>query len=298
MKSNNKKVRELPETDLIDELYEIRMGYDPNFIMPNQLVTSSTVRALTEMRLYHLPPYYLIPSHTKSKLCSQSGTCYHLDDNVVAVERETFYNDSPFFSNKTRAHCTICGSTRGTKDGVCYRCRAIEFELSPMEERELSKQYNITPRSTPCDWTSPKKMLLARELGCLKCGKKLKCTYEDIWVGPEIPFQDGLCDECSFPASDEAWNVHPEPFHAPHKNIPHCLMCNSTYPYALWGMCINCYYEWLDKQPSHLETAELLLVHASTADRKLLFNSAQMKKKHFNIAQMVLEEEIECLTIR
>ena len=296
--SQIKKTRKMQETDFIDEIYELRLGYDPNFIMPNQLIEASTVRALTEMRMYHLPPYFLVPSITKSKLCSQSGTCYHLDDNINSVERETFYNDSYLFANRTRARCTICSSTRGTKNGICYHCVAIEAGLSPYEERELSKEYNKAKYSAPCNWTAPKKMLLARELGCLKCGLKLSCSHEDIWLGPEIPFHEGLCDECSFPAHEVPWNVHPEPYHTPHKNIPHCLVCNSKNQYALWGMCIDCYYEWSLKMTSVLQGAELLLVHASKEDRQLLFRSLPNFRKTYNIAQLVLQEEKECLTIR
>jgi len=295
--NNFEITRSFPETDIIDEVYELRLDADPNFIMPKEMIEPATVRALVELRLYHLPTYYLIPSLTKSKLCSQSGPCFHLQSDFMQatrVERETFYDTSPLFANKTREHCKICGSTRATKDGVCYHCVAIQLNYTKTEERKLCKEYNAYSVLRSTNWTSPKRMLMAEELGCLKCGKKLPPS-DDFWLGPEIEFQDGLCGECRFD-TDHFWNVHPEPYHTPHKAIPYCLKCGNQGQYALWGMCDACYYDWQTTFYDRVRTAKSLLVSPTKEWRDYVLQNKKMKLlrpfKHIDIKAMVLQHQI------
>ncbi len=288
--------RKFPETEIIDELYELRMDYDPNFIMPSQMIQPATVRALVELRLYHLPTYYLIPSPTKSKLCSQSGPCFHLESDfmqTVRVERETFYPSSPAFAYKTREHCKLCNSTRATRSGVCYHCMAKQLNYSPAEERKLCKEYNLRLPMAPVEWTSPKRNLLARELGCLVCGAR--DTDIDIWTG-NTEFQDGLCPDCAL--QPPFWNTHPDPYIVPEKPIPYCLKCGTQNPYALWGMCDACYYEWQSSYfSSPLQGAEALLISPTKEWRNfILQNKKQKLKKPFaelDITSLVLKQRIK-----
>lgn len=264
----------LIQTDLIREVYLQRLE-SLNF-EDLDLTNNATQRALAELMIYSLPPYHDIPTRIKGKLCAPSGSCNRLEENANIIERETFYPDSTFFSHRAKPKCKKCGSTRAQKNGICYRCAAPEEQTS-REERKQSAAFNHQGLSTPTEWTSPKKMLLAREIGCLKCGRKLSCTQDEIWTGPEIPFHEGLCDDCYPEPGIWSTTCSDSPAEKPSDC---CLKCGfSDQPYALWGMCTSCYEDW---QSIHLlETlvgAEKLLIKPGSSLRNIFFQGQVIKR--------------------
>ena len=116
---------------------------------------------------------------------------------------------------------------------------------------------------------SIKKTLMATLIGCNNCGQ---CHHPDtgnIWSHPAVGWLDGICPECSArptlstrPALDWHSSAY-EPV-----AYTECVRCKTNspdIPYALWGMCDNCYATW---QQAYLDQGviyELSKTYGTTA---------------------------------
>lgn len=227
----------------IEHLYEARIEDFNNPDINNPLV----MKALTELRLYRLPPYFLVPTSVKGRIQAQSAPCYDLDNTYLKVERELTQPFSPiFYSRQRHEPCTKCGARRASKDGVCYKCIAKNQE----EERELSKTYNnlAAPAHSPVDsWISPKTLLLANLVGCVHCGVR---NESNIWHGELDGWGDGLCPEClpKFPLG-KVWSL-PKTLRSntPFESYGECQIClKNEFDYAVWGHCEICIQDWQDQ---------------------------------------------------
>lgn len=234
---------------LVEQLYEMRVEdfSDPDITNP------SVLKALTELRLYRLPPYFLIPTAVKGRIQAQSAPCYDLDNTYLRVERELVQPFSPIFYSRTRHEpCTKCGTRRASKDGICYKCVAENQD----EERTLSKAYNALQqvRKVEDTWMSPKTMLLANLIGCVQCGKR---NESDIWMGELEGWGDGLCPDClvAHPLG-QTWSLpKSERSNTPSESYEVCQIClQAEFDYALWGHCEVCMQEWQDQfiDPNYL----------------------------------------------
>lgn len=241
-------------TKLVDELYEDRIGKPLEELDTSDLSSRVIVKALTELRLYRLPPYFRVPTLVKGRIQAQSAICHDLEDpkKSAAVERELTSANSLIFSINTRHEpCTQCGARHASKDGLCYRCTA---QGDKKLERELSREFNkMILKSDRVDgWVSPKTMLLASLIGCTHCD--VKHTLLDpaaIWIGEElVGWGDGLCPDClsHFPLG-KTWSLPKgTKTNSPSESYDSCQVCSSRdFDYAVWGMCETCYQSWQDK---------------------------------------------------
>lgn len=101
---------------------------------------------------------------------------------------------------------------------------------------------------------SPKHTLLATLIGCRQC--KIKFEPKTIWTDPADLWLDGYCPACK-PKRGIWHNSVYEPI-----GYDHCTVCGDMHlPYAMWGMCVECYQHWQDEylEPALLfETAKRL----------------------------------------
>lgn len=227
---------------IIDQLYESRLE---SFDSPD-LSNPAVLKALTELRLYRLPPYFKVPTVIKGRIQAQSAPCYDLDNTYLKVERELVQASSPIFFSRTRHEpCSKCGARRASKDGICYKCVAENQE----QERELSKAYNglVQLHKMEDHWMSPKTMLLANLIGCTQCGVR---NESNIWLGELEGWGDGLCPDCipKFPLG-EVWSL-PKSLRSntPAESYKQCQIClKDEFDYAIWGHCEVCIQEWQDQ---------------------------------------------------
>lgn len=233
-----------PNARLINDVYTSRLGVHPSELEAKHMNDPAVTRAMMELRAYHLPPYFDIPTKLKGRLCSQSGPGYNFENNASVVERELINQGSGFFySRRQHPPCTICGARRASKDGVCYKCVAT----TQGDERKLSKLFNaLNSKQTYSQyWDTPKKLLLAQVIGCRKCKVKLEET--NIWFSEPTNWKDGLCPECI--SEGYEWSLPQSNLAAtPLESYPCCQVCGESHmDYAIWGMCETCYSEWQDQ---------------------------------------------------
>ncbi len=244
---------------IIDQLYVDRLGMAPEELTTADISDPTVLKALTELRLYRLPPYFKVPTPVKGRIQAQSSVCHDLEDprRSLRVERELVHLNSVIFNTRVRHdECTKCGSRRASKDGLCYKCKAEDDDTGrPRQEveRELSRVYNNLSvrrdRSDALTWYSPKTLLLADTIGCTFCG--VRPEIESVWLGEGLDgWGDGLCPEClpRFPLG-ESWSL-PKTLRAdtPSESFSKCQLCKKDeFDYAVWGMCELCYQEWQDR---------------------------------------------------
>jgi hypothetical protein len=169
-------------------------------------------------------------------------------------------------------------------------------------------------KAETCSAYSPKHTLLAHLIGCRNCGKKH--PIENVWTSPALGWMDGLCPDCK-PKRGIWHNSQYEPI-----GYDACQVCHNLHlPYAMWGMCMECYQNWQDTflnedviyaTAKQLGTSALLLIRPEVAwinyikdnlptsysrkggngDRRLVEFKPKLKPE-INIKERVLREVIK-----
>lgn len=261
-----KKIREVKQMRSIDtstivdrnqtrllRLYEARLGHDLTELTGADL--SSSMRAVMELRLFHLPPYRRIPTPIKNLLSSQSYFP-SINQHAVIVEREITLPGSLYFSGYApRATCPICNTTNTRLvDGKCPTCTA------PGDPRTQRKLFQLARQPSTPSYPSPKTAFMAAEYGCSICRRTVPFDWDS---DPSLlDWVEGVCPDCN---AQQTRHVHSEwasqitasidpsiPRYylvtTPQYQHQSCAQCGTTqYPYAFWGMCQQCYARFQDR---------------------------------------------------
>lgn len=294
---------------LVYDLYTERVRKPLADLLPTDIDQGNVMRALAELRLYHLPPYFDVPTKVKGRIQNAGCLLYDAESATTSarVERELIAEHSAIFAGIAPiSRCPRCGEKKKlTEHGVCAECKILELEravdgktweeirrwpldtdwsplaasVDSLAQLKLEYRRSLKPRlSDPyVPWTSPKKVLLAAELGCMIC--KHKHTVEWLWSDDLSGWSDGTCPSCK---SSGLWSIDhskgPRWYRRTNtmSSYDRCAMCNSTeHEYALWGMCHECYANW---QLSYYDRPEQLAFHYGALATLLVWPSAEWVK--------------------
>lgn len=294
---------------LVHDLYTQRIGKELSDLLTTDLDQGNVMRAMAELRLYHLPPYFEVPTKVKGRIQNAGCLLYDAESPITSarVERELIAEHSAIFAGIAPiANCPRCGEKKKITDhGVCANCKVLEMEQEvdgkSWEEiqrwpkntdwlplaasvdsiAQLRTEYrnSLKPKlSDPYEpWTSPKKVLLAAEIGCTIC--KHKHDVKWLWSDDLSDWSDGTCPSCK---SSGLWSVDhskgPRWYRRTNtmSSYDQCTVCNhTTADYALWGMCHDCYANW---QMSYYDRPEQLAFHYGALATLLVWPSIEWVK--------------------
>lgn len=272
---------------LVQDLYEERVGMQLIDLTPQDIDRGEVMRALAELRLYRLPPYFDVPTKVKGRI-QNAGCLLHDSESPItsaAIERELINEGSGIFAGiAPHRECPQCHKVGKIIDtGLCVDCMMnaipdVEFEelrrwdqdepwlplaASTTTMSQFKQEYKKSLRpalSLPyTPWTTPKKTLLAAEIGCTMCSTRHKVKW--LWSDDLSDWGDGVCPQCT---SEGLWSTAQLSAHGPRwyrratprATYDKCTVCKSSFTdYALWGMCHECYANW---QTSYYDRPEFL----------------------------------------
>ena len=246
----------------------------------------NALRGKLEMKLYHLPSYfgnYSKDGLRKVHLLEYDLTHMNVALNPIMESSrcEKCLRSKPLTTLAGRSYCTECWLNLLHQLYVLWRSAITWVEKPQLKYFSLREDFYQSERVPGYEWFwdievrkdlaelnslnvmknefrfmlssqrkrvftsevlghSPKRTLLAHVLGCNSCGTFLE--MENPWATSSIGWKDGLCPECE--GSRGRWfNSSYEPI-----GYDECVMCNSIHaPYAIWGMCVDCYSQWQEQ---------------------------------------------------
>lgn len=275
----------------IDKNRALVKAYYEHALGEGNMLEGSTLRALLELKMYHLPPYFDTNIKTKSIL----NNLFRSTEGNTSLEYDLLHPNSTVSGIIQRDVCPQCGRHKSlitihkTLCGDCWtallhnmyslwKAQITWTDETPMRFFSLREEYhesypvpgyewfwdidiwkelvelgNITAmkqefkfilqshkrKSEPYIAHSPKHTLLAHLIGCRGCGKKH--PIESIWTSPAEGWLDGFCPDCK--TQRGIWhNSQYEPV-----GYNQCCDCHNLHlPYAMWGLCVECYQNWQD----------------------------------------------------
>lgn len=297
---------------LVQDLYEGRVGKRLSELEPRDVDRGEVMRALCELRLYRLPPYFDVPTKVKGRIQNAGTLLYDAESPIVSarVERELIIESSAIFSGVApHRTCPRCGHEGKIVAGhdCCSNCLLLDLERETdgktweeiqrwPEDRpwlplaasveslsRLKAEYKRSMRpelSAPyIPWTSPKKVLLAAEVGCVVCKKHHEPDW--LWSDDLSAWGDGTCPDCH---SEGIWSnarIHDRGPRWYRRTIgttsyDHCAICGrASSDYAVWGMCHDCYANW---QASYYDRPEQLALNYGALSCLLVWPSNEWVK--------------------
>jgi hypothetical protein len=187
---------------LLSELYATRVGKPLYELNRLDLSNLAVRRAITELKMYHLPPMFEVPSDVRSRM-----------PLVEEFDMSTWYD--------RRTVCQRCGKLRQTyrnptHDSVlCLPCHDDDLRdgwsngerpWGHSEFRSCAAEFHEKLRETPYVrpkdstvelWSNPKVTFLACEVGCRVCGEFLNWrTLGWFWSADSEGWADGACSAC------------------------------------------------------------------------------------------------------
>ena len=274
----------------IDKHRELVQAYYGSLIT-DDLRDPSSLRALLETKMYHLPPYFLTDLKTKIAL----NNLFRKTEGNTVLEYDLLHPNASLQGQSRRDQCPQCGRHKQLitmHKTLCvdcwsnlihklyslwkanivwcdapliyFNCRQKFHESAPVPGyewfweiehwkdlcemdtiTEVKEEFKFLLRSHKHKQDtylshSPKHTLLATLIGCRECGVKHK--PDTIWTDPADNWLDGLCPKCK-PKRGIWHNSIYEPI-----GYDACCVCGNMHlPYAMWGMCVECYQHWQDK---------------------------------------------------
>ena len=240
----------------------------------NSIIGQNPWRALLELRAYHLPMYFTLDKELKIRINNTYRTIdYKIEHKLMTSSvDETLIATCPKCQRNRKLvalgeyeFCVSCWVNTLHHIYALWRSEITWMDKPPLkyfsleehlhqsakvpgyewfwdveEWKPLAKLHNIAAMKKDFHFLlqarvhtkvedvghSPKKALFASLIGCTKCGVQ-KFT-SNVWTQPANDWDDGTCPNCT-----------PE--------YTECTRCGSeTAPYAMWGMCVDCYVELLD----------------------------------------------------
>lgn len=221
----------------LTDLYEGRINQQLHRLTVDDIDEPNIMRALLELRTWHLPPLFDVPQAVRAR--------------VRSIQEKTLLHPTTPIINTTL--CTDCGHPRQTygQPARCLPCwdiltRSLWVTGSgSAHAQDVAQQLNLptldrihlvaslsdfiqwshtilrlqptaTHTHAPVDsWSSPKKNFLAMEVGCTHPGCTTKLTHNaETWLYSEDSenWSEGLCEsharQTSYPAH-YIWGMHP-----------------------------------------------------------------------------------------
>lgn len=301
----------------IDKNRELVHAYYDNLVT-DDLRDPSTLRALLELKLYHLPPYF----NTSNKVKITLNNLFRKTEGNTVLEYDLLHPNSTITGSCDREACPQCGRHKQLvtlNHTLCVECWSnllhkvyslwkaqITWSDAPIryfnlrepfhesttvpgyewfweieQWKDLTELGNITAMKREFQFIlqaykhkqdtylahSPKHTLLATLIGCRNC--RTKHNPENIWTEPADNWLDGYCPKCK-PKRGIWHNSIYEPV-----GYDECVVCHNLHmPYAMWGMCVECYQNWQD----------------TFLNRELLY---ELSKKYGTTALLLIRPEIQ-----
>lgn len=296
---------------LVQDLYEARVGKKLSELTPQDVDRGEVMRALCELRLYRLPPYFDVPTKVKGRIQNAGTLLYDAESPVTSarLERELIAESSAIFAGVApHRTCPRCGQERKiTTQGVCGQCLILELEravegksweeiqrwpedtdwaplaasVESLSQLKVEYRRSFRPELSPPyqAWTTPKKVLLAAEIGCTIC--HVRHVPEWLWSDDLSDWGDGTCPDCQSEGSWSAERIHDRGPRWYRRTVPvtgydKCVVCSSSSAdYALWGMCHECYADW---QASYYDRPEQLALNYGALSTLLVWPSTEWVK--------------------
>lgn len=275
----------------IDRNRELIQAYYGNLIT-DDLHDPTTLRALLECKMYHLPAYFLTDLKTKVTL----NNLFRKTEGNTVLEYDLLHPNASLQGQSRREACPQCGRHKQIvtlNRSLCVECwsnlilkihslwkaqitwienphiryfnlRETFHESRPVpgyewfweieQWKDLCELASITEVKREFAFLlqaykhkqdtylahSPKHTLLAHLIGCRQC--KTHHKIDTIWTSPADNWLDGYCPNCK-PKRGVWHNSQYEPI-----GYNACVECGNMHlPYAMWGMCVECYQHWQDK---------------------------------------------------
>lgn len=211
-------------------------------------VTQEPQRAILELKLYHLPPYYDLDLRIRNGVAlrpevdlfkesettvfnkSQCQSCFQTkplygEQTVMCLECwslsiHALWKDFPIrVSNWTQ----IMNCTNYIPDSFKYIAQeawAKTIEATTIKEllqvaRTAIRFYPFTSKKSVECWTSPKKSLLVQEVGCLGCGHTPDFREVGwLWSADFSDWTNGYCPLCVdlTPATQQIWGMNEQQY--------------------------------------------------------------------------------------
>lgn len=256
----------------------------------NDLRNASTLRALLELKLYHLPPYF----ETTNKIKIALNNMFRSTEGNTVLEYDLLHPNATIAGQAPRDACPKCGRHKQLitlKETMCAECWSnllhtlyslwkaqVTWTDAPIRFFNLREAYHESYPVPGYEWFweieqwkdlvelgnitamkqefrfilqgykrkqgsyvahSPKHTLLAHLIGCRSCGAKHQ--IDTLWTSPADDWLDGFCPKCK-PKRGIWHNSQYEPL-----GYDECVVCHNLHlPYAMWGMCVECYTNWQD----------------------------------------------------
>lgn len=269
---------------------QVMAHYDA--ILTDDLTDPATLRALLELKMYHLPPYF----NTSQKAKVMLNNMFRSTDGNTVIEYDLLHANSTIHGSIARETCPRCGRHKQLvtmNKTMCVDCWAhllhtlyslwhsqVTWIDAPIRYFNLRETYHESYAVPGYEWFweleqwkdlvelgnitamknefrfilqaykrktdtyeshSPKRTLLAHLMGCTMCGTKLELNTS-IWDTTAEGWMDGVCPSC-VPHRGIWHNSQYEP--VGYNECYHCL--NLHLPYAMWGICVECYSHWQDR---------------------------------------------------
>lgn len=295
----------------IDKNREIVQAYYDNLVTED-MRDPSTLRALLELKLYHLPPYF----NTNNKVKIALNNLFRKTEGNTALEYDLLHPNSVITGVSNRDACPQCGRHKQLvtlNHTLCVECWSnllhkvytlwksqitwtqdtgirffnlreayhesyavpgYEWFWEIEQWKDLVELGNITAMKKEFQFIlqaykhkqdtylahSPKHTLLATLIGCRQCKVKHKPENNNIWTSPAENWLDGYCPKCK-PKRGIWHNSIYEPV-----GYDECQVCHNLHmPYAMWGMCAECYQNWQDTFLNRELLYDMAKVYGTTA---------------------------------